>query len=339
MRIAVYSTKPYDREFFEKANADGRHELTFFESRLNIYSSKIAEGFPVVCTFVNDDLSKNVLERLFAGGTRFLALRCAGFNNVDLQYCRQVGMKAGRVPAYSPHSVAEHTIGMMLTLSRKIHRAYNRTREGNFALEGLLGFDLFGKTAGVVGTGKIGAVTAKILLGIGCRVIANDQYENDELKKLGVSYVSRDDLFRHSDIITLHCPLMPETCHLVNEQTLALTKPGVMLINTSRGGLVETDAVIAALKSERIGALGLDVYEEEGGFFYEDYSDRLILDDDLARLLTFPNVLVTGHQAFFTREALTAIAETSLANVSAFEENKPIPGEIHWEMVQPKPTA
>ena len=336
MKVAVFSSKKYDREIFDEVNKNYQHELTFFEGRLNVHSAKIAEDYPVICTFVNDDLSCEVVRRLHEGQTRMLALRCAGFNNVDLRCAAELGFKIGRVPAYSPNSVAEHTIGLILMLSRKLHRAYNRTREGNFALDGLMGFNLYQKTAGIIGTGKIGAVVAKILLGVGCRVIASDQYENEELKKLGVQYLSREDVFRESNLISLHCPLMPETHHLVNAKMLELAKDGLLLVNTSRGGLVDTEAVIAALKTGRIGALGLDVYEEEGSFFFEDYSDKVIQDDEFARLLTFPNVVITGHQAFFTREAVQAIADMTLANITAYEKGEPLPGEINWQMVQPQ---
>ncbi len=320
MRVAVFSTKPYDEQAFHEASADGRHELVLLEPRLLPETAALAEGFPGVCAFVNDDLSAPTLERLAAGGTKLLALRSAGFNHVDLETAARLGMTVVRVPAYSPYSVAEYAVGLVLALNRKIHRAYNRVREGNFALTGLLGFDLCGKTVGIIGTGKIGTVFARIMSGFECRLLATDPYPNDECRTMGVEYVDRERLFRESDVIALHAPLSLETYHIVNAKTVELMKPGVVLVNTSRGALVNTQAVIDGLKTGRIGALGLDVYEEEGDLFFQDLSDTVIRDDVFARLLTFPNVLITGHQAFFTQEALAHIVETTLDNITRFED-------------------
>lgn len=322
MQVAVFSTKPYDRHFLEAANEAHQHALTFFEPRLTLETCTLARQFPALCVFVNDQLSRPVLTKLTESGTRLLALRCAGFNNIDLVAAEELGMTIVRVPAYSPYAVAEHTIALMLALNRKIYRAYSRVREGNFALEGLLGFDLHGRTVGIVGTGKIGAVTAKILNGFGCRLLAYDPLANPEVLTLGAQYVALPELLRNADIVTLHCPLLPETHHLINAETLQQLKPGAMLINTSRGALIDTNAVIRALKAGIIGALGLDVYEEEADMFFEDLSNHMLQDDVFARLLTFPNVIITGHQAFFTREALTAIAETTLANISDFAQGR-----------------
>jgi D-lactate dehydrogenase len=326
MKVAVFSAKPYDRAFLSASGT--RHELTFLEARLSLETVVLAHGFPTVCAFVNDALDAPVLEGLARGGTRHVALRSAGFNHVDLAVARTLGLRVTRVPAYSPHAVAEHTVGLMLALNRKVHRAYARVREGNFALEGLLGFDLYGKTAGIVGTGKIGAVVARILHGFGCRILAHDVAPNPECADLGVEYRPLRDVFAESDVLTLHCPLNESTFHLVNADTLALMKPGAMLINSGRGALIDTRAVTAALKAGRLGHLGLDVYEEEGPLFFEDRSGRVIQDDVFARLLTFPNVLITGHQAFFTEEALTAIAQTTIANITAFEEGRPLANEV-----------
>ena len=325
MRVAMFSTKPYDRRSFEARNADGRHELYFLEPRLGPETAPLAAGFPAVCLFVNDACDAQTLETLAKGGTRLVALRCAGFNQVDLATAMRLGMQVARVPAYSPHAVSEFTVGLILTLNRQIHRAYNRTRDNNFALEGLLGFDLNGKTVGVVGTGKIGALVARTLgLGFGCRIVAFDVAPDAELIGLGVRYVPMAELAAEADIITLHCPLTPQTHHLVDETLLQATKPGVMIVNTSRGALVDAEAVIDRLKSGHIGYLAMDVYEQEADLFFEDLSNEIIQDDAFQRLLTFPNVLVTGHQAFFTREALAGIAATTLENLTAFEQGLPL---------------
>jgi D-lactate dehydrogenase len=340
MKVAVFSTKAYDRRFLEAANADRRHELVFFEARLTADTAVLATGFPAVCAFVNDQLDEKTLKALAEQEIRLIALRSAGFNHVDLTAATELGLTIVRVPAYSPYAVAEHAIGLILTLNRKIHRAYNRVREGNFSLDGLLGFDLHGKTVGIVGTGKIGVIVAQILKGFGCQLLTYDLYPNPECEALGAKYVELPELFAASDIITLHCPLTPETYHLINDQALEQMKPGVMLINTSRGALVDTEAVIGALKSRKIGYLGLDVYEQESDLFFEDLSEEVIQDDVFQRLLTFPNVLITGHQAFFTENALKNIAETTLSNITDIEQGRPCPNQISSDLrVAAKGTA
>lgn len=328
MRVAVFSTKPYDRRFLDAANADGAHELVYFEPRLLPETAPLAAGFEAVCAFVNDQLDRAVLEALAAGGTRLVALRSAGFNNVDLDAAGALGLTVVRVPAYSPFAVAEHTVGLMLALNRKLPRASWRVREGNFALEGLLGFDMHGKTVGIIGTGKIGTVLAGIMRGFGCRLLGYDPYPSDRAREVGVEYVALDALFAASDIITLHLPLTPESYHLIDAGAIRKMKPGVMLVNTSRGALLDTAAVIEGLKDGQVGSLGLDVYEEEADLFFEDLSSHVIRDDVFARLLTFPNVLVTGHQAFFTEEALDAIASTTIANITAVANGEPCPNAI-----------
>ncbi len=321
--IAVFSTRPHDELFLRGADPDERHELRFFETALQPDTAVLAVGADVVVPFVNDDLSSETIDRLADAGVRGVALRCAGFNHVDLERARERGLVVARVPEYSPYAVAEHCVGLILSLNRRIHRAHARVRDANFTLGGLLGFDLHGTTVGVVGTGRIGTCFARIMRGFGCSVLAHDPVESDECRSLGVDYVALDELFRRADIVALHCPLTPATHHLVDAAAIATMKPGVMLINTSRGGLVDTAAVIDGLKSGRLGHVGLDVYEEEAGVFFEDLSDRVVADDDLMRLLTFPNVLITSHQAFFTREALTAIAQTTMENADAIAEGRP----------------
>lgn len=319
MKVAVFSTKPYDEHFLREANKQFGHDLIFFEARLNINAYALANEFPAICAFVNDDLDAGVLIRLARQGVKLIALRSAGFNNVDLTAAEELGLTVVRVPAYSPYAVAEHTIGLMLALNRKIHRAYNRVRDGNFNLEGFVGFDLRNRKVGVIGTGKIGQVVMQILQGFGCQLLPYDLYPNPEVEKMA-PYVDLPTLFKESDIITLHCPLTPQTYHIIDSRALAQMKEGVMLINTSRGALIDTVAVIEAIKSDQVGYLGLDVYEEEEDLFFEDLSERVIKDDVFSRLLTFPNVLVTGHQAFFTEEALHNIAVTTLANIKEFED-------------------
>jgi D-lactate dehydrogenase len=318
MRIAFYSTRPYDRRFFSEANADGAHELVFFEARLDASTAATAAGAEAVCAFVNDTLDAAVLQRLHALGVRLVLLRSAGFNHVDLPAAAALGLAVGRVPEYSPYAVAEHTAALVLTLNRKIHRAHARVREGNFQLEGLMGFDLHGSTVGIVGTGKIGRCFARIMRGFGCRVLAADPQPHPEALALGVEYVSWSSLLEASDIISLHCPLTPATRHLVDAAALSRMKKGAMLVNTSRGAVVDTRAVIASLKRGHLGSLGLDVYEEEGDLFFRDLSAGVLQDDVFARLLTFPNVVITGHQAFFTEQALAQIAQVTLANAAAF---------------------
>ena len=326
MQVAVFSAKRYDEEFLRAANDGHAHRLLFLEPRLTVDTVPLASRCEAVCAFVNDDLGPDVLNALADGGARLVALRSAGFNHVDLTTAARRGLTVARVPDYSPHAVAEHCAGLVLALNRKIHRAYNRIRENNFALSGLLGFDLHGKTVGVVGTGKIGTCFARIMVGFGCRVVASDPHPNDECRTMGVEYTSVDAMLSDADIVALHCPLTAETRHLIDRERLAGMKDGVMLVNTSRGALVDTTAVIAALKTGKIGQLGLDVYEEESAIFFEDRSDEVVADDVLSRLLTFPNVLVTGHQAFFTKEALESIALTTIENISAFERGD---GTLH----------
>lgn len=318
MDVAIFSTKPYDRLFLDAAAA-GRHRLTYLEARLTPETAVLARGAGAVCAFVNDAVDAAVLGKFAGLGVRLIALRSAGFNNVDLAAAARLGVAVARVPAYSPEAVAEHAAAMILSLNRNLHRAYARVREGNFALDGLLGFNLHSRTVGVVGTGKIGAALARIMLGFGCRVLAYDPFPDPALAALGVIYLPLPELLAGADIISLHCPLTPATRHLIDAAAIGRMRRGAMLINTSRGAMIDTPAVIEALKSGAIGHLGLDVYEEEAALFFEDRSDRVLRDDVFARLLTFPNVLVTGHQGFFTTEALTAIAETTVANIESFE--------------------
>lgn len=328
MRILFFSSKSYDRTFFEAGNAGHDHELHFSETRLEPDSAALADGFPAVCVFVNDRVDAPVLERLAQGGTRFLLLRCAGYNHVDRAACAKLGIRIAYVPRYSPHAVAEHAVALILTLNRKTHRAYARVREGNFSIEGLLGFDLHGRTVGVVGLGKIGRLFAQIMRGFGCRVIGFDAFPPPDIGGEVELRKSVREVIAESDILSLHCPLTPETRHLINAESLKPAKPGLMVINTSRGALIDTRAVIAALKSGRVGSLGIDVYEEEADFFYEDLSGQVIKDDVLARLLSFPNVLVTSHQAFFTEDALTTIAATTLQSADNFEQGKKPQNEL-----------
>ena len=337
MRIAVFSTKPYDRLFLDRAAPVRGQEPVYFEPKLDATTARLAEGFPAVCAFVNDTLDAAVLDTLAAGGTRIVALRAAGYNNVDLDAAARLGLAVVRVPAYSPHAVSEFTVGLLLALDRRIPRAWSRVRDNNFALDGLLGRDLHGKTIGVIGTGRIGALVAKCLAaGFGCRVLAHDRYEDAELKAAGIDYVDVDTLVASSDVITLHCPLTPETRHIIDASAIERAKPGVILINTSRGALIDAEAVITGLKSGKIGAVGLDVYEQEADLFFEDLSNEIIQDDVFQRLLTFPNVLVTGHQAFFTEEALTAIAETTMMNIAEEEAGRASPNRVVAEGVRAK---
>nr|MDT0660618.1 2-hydroxyacid dehydrogenase [Micromonospora sp. DSM 115978] len=322
MRVTVFSAKPYDEKFLRAANEQAGHELVFLEPRLSPATAPLAAGSPAVCAFVNDDLGAEVLTALAGAGVKLVALRSAGFNHVDLATAGKLGITVARVPGYSPHAVAEHCVGLILALNRRIHRAYNRVREHNFALTGLLGFDLHGKTVGVVGTGKIGVCLVRIMAGFGCRVLASDPYPSAEAVEAGAEYVPLETLLSESHIVTLHCPLTADTFHLIDEKRIAQLRDGAMLINTSRGALVDTAAVIGGLKSGKIGYLGLDVYEEEANLFFEDLSNQLLGDDLFSRLTTFPNVLITGHQAFFTEEALHNIAETTIANLSAFERGE-----------------
>ncbi|MGB0766799.1 MAG: 2-hydroxyacid dehydrogenase [Phycisphaeraceae bacterium] len=320
MKICFFSTKPYDQRFFQAVNRDAGHELVFYETKLTADTASLAKGCDAVCVFVNDPLGAATLEALADQGCELVLLRCAGYNNVDLDAADRLGITVCRVPVYSPFAVAEHTLALILTLNRKVHKAYNRVRDGNFAIDGLIGFDLNDKTIGIVGTGRIGQILAKIAKGLGMHVLAYDLNPNAELEATGVAYVPFDDLIEKSDIVSLLCPLTPKTHHLISTDAVEKMKPGVMLVNTSRGGLIDASALIGGLKSGRIGSVALDVYEEEGDVFFEDLSDQVLQDDTLARLLTFPNVLITSHQAFFTKEAMHEIASTTLANATAFAE-------------------
>jgi D-lactate dehydrogenase len=330
-KLLVFDTKPYDREFLEKANERYEFDIKFIKPRLNAETMALAHDVNTVCAFVNDDVSATVARTLYENGVKLIALRSAGYNNVDLDavYRR---IHVVRVPEYSPHAVAEHTMALILTLNRKTHKAYSRTRDSNFSIEGLLGFDLYGKCIGIIGTGRIGRVMIGICKGFGMNVIAYDPYpDRDAEKKLGFEYVSLSDLYAQSGIISLHCPLTPENIYMINEKAIAAMKPGVMIINTGRGKLINTADLIEGLKDERIGAAGLDVYEEEDAFFFEDLSATVLTDDVLARMLTFPNVIITAHQAFFTREALTNIAETTLYNIAQYFEHDSLPHEICYK--------
>ena len=322
MKVAFFSTKPYDQNCFQAVNKGFNHDLTFFEPRLNSTTAALAEEFPAVCVFINDDLGEHTLREIAKTGTKLIALRCAGFNNVNLEVAEELGMTVVRVPAYSPYAVAKHAVGLILMLNRKLYRAYNRVRDDNFALNGLLGFDIHDKTVGVIGTGKIGQCFAQIMKGFGCKLLAYDVHQNPACLELGVNYVDFADLLAQSDIISLHCPLLPATQYMINRETLKQVKPGTMLINTSRGALVDTQAVIEALKTGQIGYFGTDVYEEEENLFFEDLSGTVIQDDTFQLLQSFPNVVITAHQAFFTREALQNIAQTTLSNISDVEAGK-----------------
>ncbi|QGZ66475.1 2-hydroxyacid dehydrogenase [Paraburkholderia acidisoli] len=328
MDIAVFSAKPYDRQFLDAANADRRHRLKYFDDPLNAETVDLAAGHRGICVFVNDVADAPVLEALARGGTQLVALRCTGFNNVDLQAAADLGIKVVRVVDYSPNSVAEHAVALLMAVNRKVHRAYNRTRDFNFALDGLMGFDLCGKTVAVIGTGKIGRVFARIMLGFGCNVIGYDAYRSPEFEALGARYADAGEIGANADIVSLHCPLTPQTYHIIGAQTLARAKRGSLLINTSRGGLVDTEAVIDALKSGQLGGLAIDVYEQEAGVFFRDLSGTIVDDDVLQRLMTFPNVIVTGHQAFLTREAVSTICETTLRSITEFETGQPLTNEI-----------
>jgi len=327
MTLTFFSTQPYDRTFFEEHNKSFGFTLNFLEVQLNEQTVQLANS-EAVCVFVNDRVNKVVVSQLSKQGVKVIALRCAGYNNVDLQACADHNIKVVRVPAYSPEAVAEHAVAMIMTLNRKTHKAYNRVREQNFSLNGLLGFDLHGKTIGVIGTGNIGKAFCKIMLGFGCEVLAYDIKPNDELVKSGVKYVSLNDLLSKSDVISLHCPLNANTKYLINSTSVQQMKPGVMLINTSRGGLIDTKAAIQGLRNSRISALGIDVYEQEENLFFKDLSEEIIEDDTIARLMSFPNVLVTAHQGFFTHEALAQIAMVTLSNIQAFEKGEKLLNEV-----------
>jgi D-lactate dehydrogenase len=329
MKMGFFSAKHYDIQHFNEINQQFGADIEFFDYRICMQNVKLAQGFEVVCAFVNDSLCEEVLIELAKGGTKILALRCAGFNNVDLEAAKRLGFTVVNVPAYSPESVAEHSIALMLTLNRKIHKAYQRTRDANFALSGLVGFNMFGKTVGVIGTGKIGLATIKILLGFGCKVLAHDPYQNPNVIALGVDYVELEDIYANSDIISLHCPQTKDNHHLLNKVSFAKMKPGVMVINTSRGGLLDAFDAMEALKSGQLGSLGLDVYENEKGLFFEDKSNEIIQDDVFRRLSASHNVIFTGHQAFLTEEALNAIAFTTLTNIKKLAQGERSGNELY----------
>jgi len=317
MKITFFSTKPYDKQFFDACNKDYGFEIEYYETHLGPHIVNTVSDSIAVCAFVNDKLSAEVLEVLAAKGVKTIALRCAGFNNVDLEAAKKLGLNVCRVPAYSPDAVAEFALSLMLTLNRKTHKAYNRVREQNFSLNGLLGFNMKGKKVGIIGTGKIGYSLCKILLGMSCTVFAYDLFKKNELETIGVEYLPLDEVIKLSDILSLHCPLNDDTYHLINEETIATMKPGVMIINTGRGALIDTRAAIEGLKTRKIGYLGIDVYEQEDKLFFRDLSSKIITDDDIQRLMSFPNVLVTAHQAFFTNEALETIADVTLNSIDS----------------------
>ncbi|MGM0566647.1 MAG: 2-hydroxyacid dehydrogenase [Bacteroidota bacterium] len=322
MKIAFFSSKQYDQEYFSRMNAEFSHTLSFFESRLNKYTVSLAKGHDAICAFVNDKVNENTLNQMAEHNIKAIALRSAGFNNVDLEAATKLGITVLRVPAYSPQAVAEHALALVFTLNRKTHKAYNRVREGNFSLERLTGFNLSGKTIGVIGTGAIGRAFIHLLKGFDAKIVAYDPYPNDMLKKQGVEYRSLNDLLSVSDLVSLHCPLTHDTFHIINKQSLSHIKEGAMLINTSRGKLIDTDAAIDALKEKKLGYLGIDVYAEEEKLFFKDLSEMIIDDDKIARLMQFPNVLITAHQGFLTREALEQIAMTTLQNLTDYENGK-----------------
>jgi D-lactate dehydrogenase len=329
VRIAVFDTHRYDQTGLTAANETYRHELIFFEARLNEKTVELAKGFDAVCPFVNCRLTQSVLARLKELGVKLVTLRAAGYNGVDIASARRLGIVVTRVPAYSPHAVAEHAFALLLTLVRKIHRAHARVHDLNFSLEGLVGFDIHGKTFGVIGTGRIGAIAAGIAKGFGCRVLAYDPYPNPALAtETGFEYVTLEKLLAESDIVSLHVPLTAQSRHLMDWRALGHMKPGAILINTSRGAVIDAEALVQALKSGHLGGVGLDVYEMEEGVFFNDLSDQVLIDDVLARLLTFPNVLITSHQGFLTREALANIADTTLANATAFERGEALANEV-----------
>lgn len=322
MTIAFFSCQPYEQPFLEAANSNHRHQLTFLPQSLTPETASLAAGHQAICVFVNDQLSRPALQALAAQGIKLVALRCTGYNQVDITTARELGIRILRVPTYSPHSVAEHAVALLTSLNRKTYLAYQRTKANNFTLGGLMGFDLYGKQVGVIGTGKIGAAFARIMLGFGCHVLAYDKMPATALQQLGVTYCPLDELLEKADVVSLHCPLTPETHHLIDAPALARMKPGAYLINTSRGGLLDTPAVLDALNRGHLGALGVDVYELEDGFFFADWSDRDLPDANLNALTHLPNVLVTAHQGFFTREAMEQIAHTTLNNLT-FAENAP----------------
>lgn len=332
MKITFFGTQPYDRESFDRANERYGFEFNYHRSHLNGNNTSLAQGADAVCIFVNDTADAATIRSLAAMDVKLIALRCAGFNNVDLKAAAEYGIPVVRVPAYSPHAVAEYAVMLMLTLNRKVHRAYWRTRDGNFSLHGLLGFDMYGKTAGIVGTGKIARELIRILKGFGMEVLAYDIYPDPEYAvRAQIEYVSLDELYRRSDIISLHCPLTEDTRYIINEHALSLMKPDTLIVNTSRGKLIDSEALLNALNEKRIGGAALDVYEEETGLFFEDNSDRIVTDETLSLLVSRPNVLITSHQAFLTREALRSIAETTLQSLGDFFAGRELKYEIRWD--------
>ncbi len=336
MKVAIFSTKTYDQEYFDRFNKNKEHDLTYFDVSLKPSTAKLASGFDVVCAFVNDRINQDTIEELASHHIGLIALRCAGFNQVDLEAAARSGIRIMRVPAYSPHAVAEHAVALILSLNRKIHKAYNRVRDNNFSLERLVGFDLYGKTVGVVGTGNIGRVFGKIMIGFGCKVIAYDVHKNAEAENEGMIYTDLTTVFQEADIISLHCPLTPSTYQLINKHTLEMMKKGVMVINTSRGKLINTADVIESLKERHLGYLGIDVYAEEEKIFFKDLSERIIDDEMITRLNTFPNVLITAHQGFLTQEALEGITRTTLQNISDYAAGRSSINEVTFEKIEPK---
>jgi len=333
-KIAFFDTKPYDRQFFDEINKTYNYDIKYFRYHLTHDNIVLAQGSNIIVIFVNDIIDKFIADKLKEYGIKLIALRCSGFNNVDLKAVNERGIKVVRVPAYSPHAVAEHTVALMLTLNRKIHRAYFRTRDANFALDGLMGFDMYGKTVGVIGTGKIGKTLIKILLGFGMNILAYDKYPDENFaKENNINYVPLEILFNKSDIISLNCPLTKETEYLINKKTISMMKDGVMIINTGRGKLINTKDLIEGLKKGKIGSAGLDVYEEENEYFFEDLSNKILTDDILARLLTFNNVIITSHQAFFTKEAMYNIASTTMENIRKFINDETLENEISYEKI------
>jgi D-lactate dehydrogenase len=328
MKLAVFSTKPYDKHYFEMYREGYKVDFTFYEAALDATTANLAEGFDSVCVFVNDIIDEKTINILAFHGIQLIALRCAGYNNVAIDCAKNHSIKVVRVPAYSPDAVAEHAIALILTLNRKTHKAYNRVRESNFSLNNLIGFNLHGKTVGIIGTGKIGATFCKVIQGFGCKVVAYDTYESVDLKTTGVAYKTLEEVFNVSDIISLHCPLLPETKHLINKKTLEQMKDGVMIINTSRGALINTADAIDALSQRKIGYLGIDVYEQEENIFFKDLSESIIQDDMILRLMSFPNVLITSHQAYFTKEAMKEITITTLENLKEFTDGKELTNQV-----------
>jgi len=331
MKVAFFSTKSYDKEYFDQVNSDGHYQFSYFEAALNTATAALAKDHDTVCLFVNDKADKQTVEQLASNGIKLIALRCAGFNNVDLEAASENNIKIVRVPAYSPEAVAEHAVALILTLNRKTHKAYNRVRESNFSLENLTGFNLYGKTVGVIGTGKIGQAFCRIMLGFGCKILAYDKFPSEEMTKAGVHYCLLDDVLAQSDIISLHCPLVPETQHLINKKAFSKMKKDVMVINTSRGAVIDTANAIEALKKEQLGYFGLDVYEQEEKLFFKDLSEKIIADDMITRLIGFPNVLITSHQGFFTKEALEQIATVTLKNINDFEKGLTLENEVRYQ--------